>query len=35
MAKSLGFKPISLGAIRLRTETAAFFVATAIRLANM
>jgi 16S rRNA (uracil1498-N3)-methyltransferase len=35
MAKSVGFQPISLGNIRLRTETAAIFVATAIRLANM
>ncbi|MDD2560326.1 MAG: 16S rRNA (uracil(1498)-N(3))-methyltransferase [Bacteroidales bacterium] len=35
LAKSLGFKSISLGNIRLRTETAAFFAATVVRLANM
>ncbi len=35
MAQSRGFKPISLGAIRLRTETAALFAAVAIRLSNM
>ncbi len=35
LAKSLGFKSVSLGNNRLRTETAAFFVAAAIRLANM